>query len=1757
MALLPLLCLLSESALAQAPHFPQNILPPDPPQEEYPCNISIASDFESECILPFEKNGYYNEEPNTLIACQGMKVVYTAHTDMGGYTPNKWVWEVAGDESHTDSGNGSITITWGNGPAGQLTVTIYGPDGISCTKTVNVRLMEKPRIEAATTPAYTVETDGYKVIYVCKGETVEFTELSSTTNTDIAGYYWESVSGGTSSTPNYRIENVWVDDKVVHRVYNNCGCYEEEIFLIYILEGTPLELDCYGTVCEGATVTYKAMSPPCEKYLWYVDGGAILDGQNTPAVTVQWDRPHDGYGVIGLDGLLCGDVACPSLQSKKIPVIEDGLSIKGQSTACVGEAVIYSIPLFGSTEYHWNVTPASGVTLAPVNGANEQMVIFDQPGTYQISVSYRCGFLECGEFSSVPLTVVAKPKLAITGEERICISSPCNLSTIPPVPATWKVYDMDNDNHPVDSFYSQSSLSETFPHPGKYLVTAENNSHCRAAEFILTVQDTPPAPTIYDLSPDNPHTACLHSGILLKASPSNPNYTIIWEPACNSGTPLEISGNEVTINYDSTVCDVSAYTYDRFLGCRSTSAYTHTVTERLPLPLNIPSPITVCPGSKIVWGDNEVPKQENFLYKWKIQQDMQHCASIQGDAFTNAITLAVNNQSSGLYPVNFYIYLERRYCDITLFDTVYIIVQGQDSVEVDITQDHDTICPGAYVSFTGHGGSVTAYKWKTDESEQIYSGASFTHSFASPGDHTVTLMYSTIDYCTNTQYYTSKTTNVYVLQAPVSSGLYLNSTDNIVGVNTPDSNNYSFAWYYEGNLLPGAINETVGFRGMGCYSCTITDNTTGCTKTVKACFHEPVPSCTQVGWVDSSYNPCEATLYLETQVSGSSVLWNVSGGEYSIAYLNSTHSKVNITFEDAHRYYITAYSSGEDCETSNISYNVTFIPKFTFEKSCNKIIIHNKSKYQNGTTPINMTVNGTPISFYAHDASYTYPISYNGNYLFQLTQPYHCPLETVVFNTFNNDVLTITASNGSDPIRTCENTPLILTAGLSSGAPISSTLWSFSDGTFFKESGNHFYHTYIKSFIPYTVTAEVLDQNGCPVSRTVTLQSFANSIEDGRLFAPGSPVCPYVSYRSLSFRSENSGFERDDANYQWNIGHYPNLYSRQTFYTANYTVLATDKNFCKEHAQKEVIFKTRPTAIIVADMYKCCIGDKVKLYGAPGPDSNNYVFAWDIKDPHGNHTTSSTATVTLSASMVGSYEINLNVTNNQGCDADASTAYITVYDTPPAPSIGFGARLCMDDPPVELVGSSAVTPELHWSNGNTGSTAYYFTPGVATAWYYDPTSGCKSSEAHISIEARPDFDAFLSGCYEKCPTFFGNGPFLPVWGLTTGAQYIDWTWNLNGGGIDGGSGCYTYNPLLLPLPNFGDYKLEVYYNNGNCQVNSPQFTITGKEQCDCEDVDITTKTSWYVKDCRLYCDVSVNVCNNSKQTNCFEDLKPLFEPKYINVAWTDFIGSNINPGECFSFNMLLDVEQFVPSQLATFQLFDPCNNCTTEFSVKLMQEFSWNKDCIAEMKLDGFSILHELSSRTAAYFDFQLELSPCQNLFALWSDPPMIVDYWYGGEASVSGLAMLDIATLTQLMAEDSAFCFHAITCNDDVLCTRTLCIPAKIIYNYLQDYGLLGSASTQSEAEESTQTTALRTDTVDTALRLCPNPAIGDVDVSGTAGEVVEVMVMDMNGHRMASFENTARFSVAAFPAGSYIVRVRSRHDDSETVDYLKLVKK
>lgn len=69
----------------------------------------------------------------------------------------------------------------------------------------------------------------------------------------------------------------------------------------------------------------------------------------------------------------------------------------------------------------------------------------------------------------------------------------------------------------------------------------------------------------------------------------------------------------------------------------------------------------------------------------------------------------------------------------------------------------------------------------------------------------------------------------------------------------------------------------------------------------------------------------------------------------------------------------------------------------------------------------------------------------------------------------------------------------------------------------------------------------------------------------------------------------------------------------------------------------------------------------------------------------------------------------------------------------------------------------------------------------------------------------------------------------------------------------------------------------------------------------------------------------------------------------------------------------------------------------------------------------------------------------------------------------------------------------------------------------------------------------------------LMPNPTTGKVTVMGASGEVVEVVVMDMNGRRLAVFKDSVFFSMQGHPSGSYIVKIRTAKGN---VTYHKLIK-
>lgn len=1721
-----------------------------------PCHITITGDFESLCLLPLDKDSVYNEEPETIIACQESTVNYTASTNTGGIPVAQWSWSVVGASSWNDNGNGSITVTWGNGTTGQITVEITTAANFTCSLTQNVKLIEKPDIYVSTVPAYTEMQNGDKIITVCKGETIEFTDLSSTTNSDIVGYSWECDNPTiTSSTPNFRLDNILDDCKVTHRVYNNCGCYDEEVYYIKVIEGELLKLSCYGTVCHNAIVTYTAQSPSCDLYSWYVEGGTIIGSQNQQTVTVQWDNPQNGYGTIGLDGILCGQDVCPTMLSKKIPIIEDTVTIKGQEVACVDEAVIYSIPLYGSTRYTWDIQPTNGAEIFEVNGANQKGVVFTQPGTYQITVSYECEFLDCGEFTSKTLTVVVKPKLSINGEERICITNSCDLETEPNVPALWKVYDIDNGDAVIHTTPNVSNFSYQFSHAGKYRVTAENPNYCRPAVFVITVVAAPPTPTEADFDPNNPTIACPHSGILLNANPTNPDYTIVWEPSCLDADPQMVSGNSVTINYHNTVCDINAYNYDRILGCLSEDPYVHTVSEFQLASHNLPTNITVCPGAVLNWS---VPNQSSVIYEWKLQSDKQYCASVQGDIFSNSIELLVNEIST---PETFTLTLKREYCS-NLVDYHTITINVRTDLQSAITINNPSpVCQNNEVQLNGTGCSGNDIEWHI-ENNVIY-GSPINYTFHHAGSIPVTLMCNPYYSCPNSNYYASSTIFVNVNPEPPVTNI--TSTGANVQVDPLlSTTDYDFNWGHTStnNNIVSAI------AGVYDYTCTVTDKVTLCEKTISANV-QPCQN-TLIVLTDLPYDYCTNEISFYVQNATDNITWNVTGGDYTVESITGIYGEyIIIRMNEAGNYTITARMEGTTCHTGAVSFTIPFVHYFTFEKACSNIIIHNKSHYTNGNKLIEIKYNGTPVTFPASQSTIYIPTTttlttynffltgYDGNTL-------NCPLGSVTIQNTTNLPVTINLPNPTTPLyQTCDNTPIQLTASIPSPHNIMSIQWTFGDGSSSMHS-NPIFHTFQSDPNNYTVKVKVIDENACESTGTISVTSNPNVLKPENLIPENGIICERIQQK-LSYSISNLYVIAPpyQVDYRWittnNNTSNPINYDIVS-YTADYSVEVSNPNYCRAKKNQNVPFKNRPMALIVTASTIYCEGETIKFYGSPDPDSNSYTFDWKITDNStGNYVNYPYATISYTPSHAGNYTVDLTITSSNGCSAFTSET-ITVNPTPQKPSIFFNGNECLDRGAVELSGTTPTTPAsiINWSNGYTGTNANYFTAGEARAWYYDINTGCKSEEAKIHIEPQPDFDALLTGCYEKCRAFFETNPRLPVWGLSSGRENIRWKWCLNATGIANGIVSYPNYSLSLPLQGFGDYNLNLDYHNGNCgTLISPTLTINPKDTCDCKDLDVSYEYEMRVEDCRIYYDVDVTVCNNSNNTDCLRAIEYLFNEEYIRVVYTDFTNTSIAPNDCYTFHLTIEALQFVPSSTISFRLFDECNNCTTDFSIDLMPE---KIECEMEMQLLSLDINPGLSSSVAAYFDFNFDVSPCQNLIAFWTEPPMVINYWYDGAAMVQGLGMVDYATLTQLMAENGNICFYAITCEGDHLCKRKFCIPAGKIYNMLISFGI---ESRQANAETSSNEGKGASQTANPEAgnlsepRLMPNPTTGEVNVIGTADEVIEVLVMDMNGRQMATFVNAKRFNIAHLATGHYIVRVKTHRDNTDKVTYLKLVKK
>ena len=276
----------------------------------------------------------------------------------------------------------------------------------------------------------------------------------------------------------------------------------------------------------------------------------------------------------------------------------------------------------------------------------------------------------------------------------------------------------------------------------------------------------------------------------------------------------------------------------------------------------------------------------------------------------------------------------------------------------------------------------------------------------------------------------------------------------------------------------------------------------------------------------------------------------------------------------------------------------------------------------------------------------------------------------------NGDQLKITTANTLDQHHTCDNTPIELTATLTSGNTITSTLWRFDDGSYYTVSGNSFFHTFgydinNNGYTSYTIIAISEDVNRCSYNTTHVILAHDDIMNNGDILRTPlyGAVCPYTNFIGLNFRDHpRSATLYPHTNWWWSNGtDYGTVHNAD--HTDDYYAYAVNNFYCQGQASLNVGFLQAPEAVISYDNAHFCAGVPIVLHGESGPNPSLFQYGWTITDGGGSTVfTGTTSTVTFTPTHADSYTVLLTVTGvSSGC-VGQDTKTLVVNPTPVAPS---------------------------------------------------------------------------------------------------------------------------------------------------------------------------------------------------------------------------------------------------------------------------------------------------------------------------------------------------------------------------------------------------------------------------------------------------------------------------------------------------------
>ncbi len=402
---------------------------------------------------------------HSMVACKLSAHTYTVYPNSAPYT---YTWTVTGGTPVGPVTGNPMTILWGSGATGYITVVING-GGCHDSITQQICLIDGPKANFTATPNP-----------VCNTVPVIFT------NTSAGGgsYLWD-FGDGTTSTQANPLPHVFPGPgfyTVILTAYDQggnkggvpdqrtpCGCTDTASVVIHVLAGAGPIIEttcCFGTVCPGDTSSFCTPTI-CGTYNWSVVGGVIIPGAGTNCIKIKWNAAYSGPTTVSLAVPGCGAAPCPGTTTINVPVLYPNLPISGPNPLCVGSAGSFFLPSMPGTYYTWttNAPPFSYTFNEDDRNVANVNMTFNQAGLWTITCNYNNPLAGCSGVSTFNVNVL--PVYSIFGSEQVCQGS--TETYFGSGSATWTV---TGPGAVVIAPIIGNPTNITFNVPGTYTITA-------------------------------------------------------------------------------------------------------------------------------------------------------------------------------------------------------------------------------------------------------------------------------------------------------------------------------------------------------------------------------------------------------------------------------------------------------------------------------------------------------------------------------------------------------------------------------------------------------------------------------------------------------------------------------------------------------------------------------------------------------------------------------------------------------------------------------------------------------------------------------------------------------------------------------------------------------------------------------------------------------------------------------------------------------------------------------------------------------------------------------------------------------------------------------------------------------------------------------------------------------------------------------------------------------------------------------------